>query len=171
MVTIYTVIIWLVLFDRILPFFFPPYVFAGVMIQESSKNERSCKLFIASFSEWELGNTLLNPAKRWEMERIINALQGILGPLIINPEFSCPLLQSFLLWKWKWNLPVSNLFSLFYATCGKNNLKLDPPTLLNSAQLCTQWSWGCLFPEILLKAMGSQLKFGWSTAQSKHIAK
>lgn len=44
------------MFDRILPFFFPPYVFPGVMIQESNKYERSCKLFISSFSEWELGN-------------------------------------------------------------------------------------------------------------------
>lgn len=28
-----------------------------------------------------------------------------------------------------------------------------------------------LYPEILLKVMGSQLKFGWPTAQSEHIAK
>lgn len=161
----------LFMFDRVLPFFFPPYAFAGVMIQESNKNGRSCKLFISSFSEWELGNALLNSAKdgkRIELSILCKKF-FVHQSLTLNSSAHRSNLSFYGSENGICLFPTSSF--LFYATCGRNNLELDPPTLLNSAWLWTQRTLGCLFSEILLKAMGSQLEFGWSTAQFEHIAK
>lgn len=41
----------IIMLEGILPFFFPPCVFVGMMMIEINKIERRCKLFISSLSQ------------------------------------------------------------------------------------------------------------------------